>query len=250
MAPRMFASLRSASLFAALLGACSHEAAVVDSLPLNAELAPSFLATSSPNGLGVSASLFDASGHQLLLPNGASLVAVVDGRETALPRLGEGDQLAPGEFQYAALLAAPAGEDTLTVVLHRPSGAISGSTALVPAPFDVVEVPASLQDGQEVALRLSRAHRDGEKVKLIVGATKCNPPATYESARAEADRVFFTLEHLGASDACDTTINVEISRDGVLDPAFARDFAYQGVRVPSRFGVRQLRSAKSRVTPK
>ena len=69
--------------------------------------------------------------------------------------------------------------------------------------------------------------------------------------RAEGDLVFFTLDRLGADDTCEVTAEIQIARDGVLDPSFARDFVMPDISTPAptRFDARQWRSAKTHVTP-
>jgi hypothetical protein len=226
-----------------LLLGCSTDSAASDGLPPTEKLAASFTADADEGRLVVSGGLI-GDGREQEIAGGARLVASVGDTHVPLTLIPNAET-----FAYAAELPLPTGETTLTVALERPSGvSVSGSSVVVPAPFEIVDTPDFVATDQEITIVLSRAPALGENVQLSL--TGCFQPRFFD-AKGTGERLTFVLTDLDPiRSPCSADAVVYISRDGVLDERFAREFVYGGEGPPhaSRFRARQLRRTKLQVS--
>lgn len=238
---RLASGLLRLALGTAVLCACGGGAtSEPDPLPATGQLAPSFTAFAGPVSLVVGAALW-ADGREQILPEGAQLIAVIGGTRTPLRPANEYPSY------YEAELPALGTESNVRIALERSSGVgnASGSSVVMPAPFEILDVPPSITAGEELTIGLSRALSDTETIGL--GLRGCFSSRIPTMTRAAGNRFSFSF----SSDApptgpCEVSATVQISRNGVVDGSFAREYVYAdgGARQESSFVASQVRHTK------
>lgn len=229
------------------LAACGGgaSAAATDPLPPNPELAPSFAVTSNGRDLDVNAVLF-AHGAGQTLPAGDQLVAVSGNTRTPLTVVVGSEIVA-----YGAKLPAATTEENVSIVLQRVSGDAPASSVTLPAPFEVVDIPASAKPGAEISVTLSRALGDREKLELTLAG--CGLQHALPAQQRAATRYSFVLDKSAPVAQCTAVLNVRIRREGTLDDSFARSFVYGdagAVEQPASFvGIQDRRANLVLVAP-
>lgn len=105
-------------------------------------------------------------------------------------------------------------------------------------------MPASISEGDELTIGLSRALAGGETIELFLQS--CSGARTFAMTRATGSKYSFTLSDLHPSGPCAVTATVRMSRMGTIAGSFARELTYGDGAPPHESGFIALQERRTK----